>query len=474
MKLKISATLLLLFCLQFIQAQDKGKTISPKFEIKGQIKGLSNTEVYLSHYFGSNQQVIKDTAQVDATGSFVFTGEEDLPKGLYFVNFSKNKLIDFVIGEPFFSFKTDTLQVIEHMEISNSIENQAFFRYQKQMNVFFQAFNNESNKSPQKMEEFRKKVKAFYEDWAAQNKNLFVSKLIKATQEIEVPTYTKPVKTKKDSTDRYNFQYTFYKKHFFDYIDFNDERFLRTPFLQKKIEKYFQDLVVQQSDSIAKEADQLLAKIKQNDVRKYVIYKIANTYENSKIVGTEGAFVHMAEKYYVGEPALWDTSTVRQLRSRVAILKPLLIGKKFPELYLTNPEGKLITASTVPGKYTLVFFYDPDCGHCREETPKLTAQKNFLKEKGVTVLMASIVREKDKWQKFIKEFKTQDFYNGVDVHKNAKTGKEEYYTDFLNKFDVYSTPVMYLLDAKKNIIVKRIAVEDLKGFLEYYEKKGKN
>lgn len=473
MKLKISATFLLLLCLQLLQAQDKGKTNSLKFEIKGQIKGLSNTEVYLSHYFGSNQQVIKDTAQVDASGSFVFSGEEDLPKGLYFVNFSKNKLIDFIIGEPFFSFKTDTLSVIDNMEINNSAENQAFFAYQKQMNAFFQAFNNEHNKSAQKVDEFRKKVQTYQKNWLEQHKKLFVSKLINATQEAEVPAYTKPVKTKKDSTDRYNYQFSYYKKHFFDYLDFNDERFLRTPFMQKKLDKYFADLVVQQADSIAKEADRLLAKIKQPDVRKYVIYKIANTYENSKIVGTEGAFVHMAEKYYVGEPALWDTSTVRQLKNRVAILKPLLIGKKFPELYLTNPEGKLITTSAIPGKYTLVFFYDPDCGHCKEETPKLTALKNYFKEKGVTVLMASIVREKDKWQDFIKEFKLQEFYNGVDVHKNIRTGKEEYYTDFLNKFDIYSTPVVYLLDAKKNIIVKRIAIEDIKGFIEYYEKQAK-
>lgn len=157
MNLKISATFLLLLCLQLLQAQDKGKTNSLKFEIKGQIKGLSNTEVYLSHYFGSNQQVIKDTAQVDASGNFVFSGEEDLPKGLYFVNFSKNKLIDFIIGEPFFSFKTDTLSVIDNMEITNSSENQAFFAYQKQMNAFFQAFNNEPNKSAQKVDEFRKK-----------------------------------------------------------------------------------------------------------------------------------------------------------------------------------------------------------------------------------------------------------------------------------------------------------------------------
>ncbi len=460
----------LLVCSIFTHAQDKGKTNPLKFEIKGQIKGIKNSEVYLSHYFGANQQVIKDTAMADEHGSFVFSGIEELPQGLYFVNFSKNKLIDFVIGEPYFSFETDTVNTSGNIKITNSKENQAFFEYQQKMNSLYSEFAKEKNNSPQKIESFKKQAKDFQTDWLEKNKDLFVSKLIKATLEVEIPKYPKSVISKKDSADQYKFQYSYYKKHYFDNIDFNDERFLRSPFLQKKIDKYFEDLVIQQSDSIAKDADQILAKIKQNDIRKYVIYKIANTYENSKIVGTEGAFVHMAEKYYIGEPALWDSSTVRQLKDRVKILKPLLIGKKFPEMYLTNPEGKLITSNTIPGKYTLIFLYDPECSHCRQETPKLVAQKEYLKQKGISVLMASIVREKDKWKKFITEFKTGDFYNGIDIHKNSVTGKEEYYTDFLKTYDVYSTPVIYLLDEKKHIIVKRITVEDLKNFISYYEK----
>jgi len=447
-------------------AQSKGKM---KFEIKGKINGLGKSEIYLSHYFGSTQQVIKDTAQVDEQGTFVFMGEEELPQGLYFINYAKNKLIDVVVGEPFFSFETDTLNVVGHMKIQGSKENLAFFEYQQKMNSLYGEFSEIKNKSPKMVDDFKKKAQTYQLNWLNQHKDLFVSKFIKATLEVDIPTYPKAVVTKKDSADLYKFQYAFYKNHYFDNLDLNDERFLRTPFLQKKVDKYFEDLVVQQADSISKDADRLLAKIKQQDVRKYVIYKIANTYENSKIVGTEGAFIHMAEKYYVGEPALWDTSTVRQLRERIKIVKPLLIGKKFPEMYLTNPEGKTITANTIPGKYTLVFLYDPECSHCRQETPKLVAQKNYFKEKGISVLAASIVREKDKWKKFIAEFKTSDFYNGIDIHKNPTTGKEEYYTDFLKTFDVYSTPVVYLLDAKKNIIVKRIAIEDIKGFIEYFE-----
>ena len=271
----------------------------------------------------------------------------------------------------------------------------------------------------------------------------------------------------------YQYQYAFYKKHYFDNIDLNDDRFIRTPFLQRKIDKFFEDLVVQESDSIRKEADILLKPIQNADVRKYVIYKIASTYENHNVVGTDAAFVHMAEKYYLGEPSLWDTSTVRRMKERVQVLKPLLIGKRIPNMFLTDPQGKLIQLHTTGGNYTVMFLYDPDCSHCKEETPKLLAQQAYFKSKGIQVFAASIVREMDLWKKFIAEFKIQSWINGIDIHKNIKTGKEEYFTDFRNTFDVYSTPIVYILDKNKRIIGKRIPVDKIQEFIEFTEKKAR-
>ena len=53
-----------------------------QYDINGKIKGLSKSEVYLAHYFGYNQQVIKDTVLANEEGEFQFKGTETLPKGL--------------------------------------------------------------------------------------------------------------------------------------------------------------------------------------------------------------------------------------------------------------------------------------------------------------------------------------------------------------------------------------------------------
>ncbi len=456
----LPSLLFLLFVSLGAKAQDSA------FEIKGKIKGLRNTEVYLAHYFGASQQVIKDTAQVDSIGNFVFQGQEALDEGLYLVSFNKNKYFDLVIGNAKFSFETDTMDVVGQMKVQQSPENEAFYAFQKDMSTAYLAL--QPNRKP---EQIRSEMAVIQKKWIKDHSKLFVSKLIQASLEPEIPQYPKVVKTAKDSSDLYKFQFTYFKKHYFDNVDLNDERFIRTPFLQKKIDKYFEDLVVQESDSIAKDADQLIGGIKNEAMRKYVVYKIASTYENHNVVGTDGAFVHLAEKYYIGEPNLWDTTTVRKMKERVAIIKPLLIGKRIPEMFLTDPAGKLVTTNSIQANFTILFIYDPDCSHCKEETPKLLKQDAYFKAKNITVFAACIVRDKVLWKKFIEEFKIQNWKNGIDIHMNAKSGKEEYYTDFQKTFDAYSTPVVYILDKSKNIIGKRIPVDKIQDFLKFYENK---
>lgn len=443
-----------------------------QYDIKGKIKGLSKSEVYLAHYFGYNQQVIKDTVLANEEGEFQFKGTETLPKGLYLISFLKSKYIDVVIEDPNFSFSLDTTDILKSITFENSAENTAFYGFQRKMNELYTLLNQPSLSLVAK-KNVQSEVKQFQQQWKKANASLFVSKLIESSFDPEIPVYSGTLKSKADTTKMQMYQYQYYKKHYFDGMDLGDERMVRTPFLQRKLERFFKDLVVQDPDSISRESDLILQKAKDTEVRRYIIYKIASTYENNPILGTEGAFVHLAERYYIGEPALWDSSTVRRMKERIAIIKPLLVGKTFPKMHLTDVTGKEINLASLPFKYTVVFIYDPECSHCKQETPKLAALNDYFKSKNIGVVASSIVRDKAAWKKFITDFKIGSWINGIDIHLNPQTGKEEYYTDFRNTFDVYSTPVVYVLDQQKKIVGKRIPVENLKDFIQYLENRRK-
>ena len=462
--MKVIGTLLFIFLFAI--------NANAQYDIKGKIKGLSKSEVYLAHYFGYNQQVIKDTVMANEDGEFEFKGAEVLPKGLYLISFLKSKYIDVVMEDPHFSFSLDTTDIVKTITFSNSAENTAFYAFQRKMNELYTQLNQPSL-SPVDRKNAQLEVQQFQQQWKKANASLFVSKLIESSFDPEIPVYSGNLKSKADTTKMQVYQYQYYKKHYFDGMDLGDERMVRTPFLQRKLERFFKDLVVQDPDSISRESDMILSKVKNPEVRRYIIYKIASTYENNPILGTEGAFVHLAEKYYIGEPALWDTSTVRRMKERIAIIKPLLVGKPFPKMYLTDVGGKEINMSSLPFKYTVVFIYDPECSHCRIETPKLLALEDYFKAKNVGVVASSIVRDKVACKKFITEFNVGSWVNGIDIHVNSKTGKEEFYTDFRKTFDVYSTPVVYVLDEQKRIVGKRIPVENLKDFIQYLETRRK-
>lgn len=475
MKLPIKFLLILLLFLSSINLFAQKKE---GFSIHGKVRGIKDTTVFLAHYFGYNQQVIKDTAKVDAQGNFHFVGDKTLPEGLYLVSLPKNKYMDIIIGNQEFSFETDTINLITKMKVTGSKENETFFKFQQDMASKFEEMKvlemekktGNSMLASGKIKRIQNEIAVFQNEWLKATDGMLVNKLIKASQEPEIPPFGKPLVTKANSTAFYQYQFNYYKNHFWDNVDLTDDRLMRSPFLQKKIERYFDDLTVQVSDSISKAVDFVLTRAKGRDVRRYVIYKIASTYENPKILGTDGAFVHIAEKYYIGEPTLWDTSTVRKMKERVAVLKPLLVGKTLPELYLTDTLGREILIPKIEADYTVLFIYDPECGHCRESAPKLAKMYQALKLKNVKIIAASIDRTPAKWKKFIKEFKLEEMIHGIDIHKNPQTGKEEYYTDFKNNFDVYATPVVYIVDKDKKIIAKRLPVEQIEDFIDFHRK----
>ena len=91
----------------------------------------------------------------------------------------------------------------------------------------------------------------------------------------EVPTATKLANGKTDSVWVFNY----YKAHYWDAIDFSDDRILRTPFLEAKIDRYIKNLVVQTPDSLIKDTDWLISKASANkDVKSYVVFYIINQY----------------------------------------------------------------------------------------------------------------------------------------------------------------------------------------------------
>lgn len=443
-------------------AQKTGKDF---YRINIKVKNLRDSSAVLGHYYGNNQYVPKDTAKADKNGNLLFTGDKPLPGGVYLLVLPGSKYVEVLIGESQFSMEFDTADVIKSMLVNGSKENQVFYDFQKFMGLktedalkvkdLVKSSNPDTAAMAKaRIMELEKEIKAYRENLFTTQPNLFAVKVLKSALDPEVPEPPLLPNGAKDSV----FAYRYYKKHFFDNIDLSDDRMIRTPVFHGKLERYLKNLVVQVPDSINRDVDALIAKTKSPELFKYMVWYVTNTYENSQIMGMDAVFVHMAKTYYLSGKATWvDSSVVAKIRDRVKILDPILLGKVAPNMFLTDSLGKLIPLYNIKAKYTILYFWDPDCGHCQKVTPDLGEFYNKNKDKGIEVYAASIIRDSIKvkqWKKYIREKKLK-FINVWDSYVQ---------TDFKNLYDIYSTPVIYLLDDKKKIIAKRIGVEQLPDF----------
>ncbi|MFC5409414.1 DUF5106 domain-containing protein [Larkinella bovis] len=448
------AAFLLLFTAPLLRAQSSGG-----HNVTAQIKGLANKTAYLAHFYGATQYTPVDTATADAGGKLVFDGPKELPGGLYMIVVDSKPVLQLVIGEQRFSLAADTVNVIESMQVTGSRENELFYGYQKFLRKKYGEIGalQKQGGSPAQLAAMQQEVDDYRKDFLVKNATTLTAKLFRAAEEPDVPEAPKLANGRPDS----NWVFNYYRNHYLDGFDFSDERLLRTPFLQNKIDRYLKELTVQTVDSLIPAADQLVSKAKANEkILQYTIWYITNQYEEQKkVLNTDGLFIHMAEKYWLsGVMSVNDPSTLTAMRERVDILKPLLAGKVLPNISLQDTLGRWRALHDVKAEYTIAFFYDPECGHCRESAPKLKKFFDVNKAKGVQIYAVAIGKTDVLWKKFIREFKLQSLLN---VYGPSAP------VDYKKKYDVYSTPTVYVLDKDKKILARRLPVEDLDGYFHF-------
>jgi len=190
-------------------------------------------------------------------------------------------------------------------------------------------------------------------------------------------------------------------------------------------------------------------------------------YESSNIMGMDAVFCELVDKYYVTKQVDWiDSTQFSNVVTKCTRLKPILLGKQAVPIELPDSTGKYIPLYSVKAKYTLLVFWEPGCGHCKKEIPKLAEEYHSkLKARGLQVYAVNSETKADEWKKFIKEHNL-DWINvhEPDDYKRA-VAKHYYY--------IQSTPAMFLLDENKIIRAKRIDADKIEDIINFMEKNKK-
>lgn len=453
---------------------------SQNLHIDIKLENVSDSSAYLAHYLDGRIFADDTTKLVNGVG--LFKKDSLLDQGIYVVYLPSQKYFDLLLGnDQKFSIHSDSKDFVNNLSISGSKESEAFADFQKFMKAktensrklqeeYKKKTNDEKAKAEYK-ERFKKadlEVKAYVKSLNEKfPKPSFVSAFANFTLSPEAPDFSKSIAADFPDRDKEiklrNYIWT--KDNYLSNLNPADDRYLRTPLLKDKLKFFFEKIVIQQRDSIVKESIKLIEQARPNKkcFQYYTQYAL-NYAIKSKIMGVDAAFVDLAKRYYISGQATWaDSSLMANIKERVIKLQYNLLDMKAQDLALETIDGEFVKLHEVDADYTVLYFFETDCGHCKKVTPRLKPEiLDAYQDLNVQVMAIYTQQEKEAWQKYIDDNQLYDFINCYDPN---------YRTNFRIYYDVFSTPTIYLLDKDKKIVAKRLDIDNLKGFLDHERKR---
>lgn len=457
-----------------------GKTFAqtkPGYELRFKITGLKDTTVYLGYYYAESTYV-RDTARINNKGEFVFDNKQTLPQGIYFIVLDKTRLFDFAVGvNQYFSMETNTTDYIKNMVVKNDVDNKLFFENMhfnldrnKEADPYIKIVQDTTLKDEAKKKEARDafgkindKVMAYQNELIAMHPKTMTARLLKSTKRIDIPEPPKKADGSIDST----FQLRYYRKHFFDNFDISDDALIRLPqpIYSQKINEYLDKLYAPQVDTLKKAIEPLITRAKPNpETYKYLVWTLMLKYQTPEFMGLDELFVYLNDKYFAsGEMDFWVNDRLKKnLKDHADRLRKSLIGITAPNLIMQDAALQPRNLHNIKNKYTIIYFFDPDCGHCKTETPKLV--DFYTKNKAKFDIEVFAVSADTSMQKM------RDYIKTMNMKWITVNGPRTYVGSYHDLYDAMTTPTIYILDDKKKIIGKKLPVERLEDFFINYEK----
>jgi thiol-disulfide isomerase/thioredoxin len=442
-----------------------------------------DTKIYLGTNYG-NSKVFADSCILNEKSEGVFKSKDKLTPGIYFLVSPKMSILfDFLVDDlQQFKISADTSD-LKNVLITGSKENEMFKNYSQVVNNLFVELNQiEQNFKTANTEKdsaiFKeaylvkdKEIKQKRRAYIAENPGSMMSFLLNTMEVPEAPSIP-IVNGKADSL----YPYRYVKDHYWDNIVFNDNRLLRTPFFENKLDDYFKNYISREPDSIISEVQYMLTVAKTGkEIYPFLLFKFTNKYISPEFMGQDKVFLHIYQNFFAkGDTTLLSEASKKSLRERAYSLMANQLGLPAPILVLNDLNEERFALHNMKATYTFIAFWDPTCSHCKVEIPKLDSiyKASWIKHDIKVIAVNTNAKEMTLWKEFIKDNKLDQWINAYqtdeDLNKEITEGKP---TTIRQLYDVFKTPTFYLLDKDKKIVAKNLSIEQFNDFIQSTLKK---
>ena len=370
-------------------------------DIKFYFDNQHDSVFYFCKYRGSKTIVIDTLKSVD--NQIRYKNKTKLPEGIYLLTNDKNfPLVEVLVGKKQkFSLTINDLEDWNTIKVKGRAkETELYYKLMakvRETEATIEALDKEQEYNPENI----RKIDSLKKDLDSFENSLKIKK--------------------KDAF--INLVINSVKRHgmhdYWDDFQFNDARILTYPLIDNKLDTYFDNLY-NDAITINEEIDKLI--VKSGDcveVRDYLLWYFYRKYYSSKYMNLDDVYIHLVDEYFLKlEVGNVSESVINLMADRAKYLENLKIGAKLPEI------GDLYS---IDASYITVIFYDKTCHKCAQEGRILEEIRSRHPEMVI----------------FPVEVNSTDIKN------------------LLAKYDIQTTPMIYVLDSKKQIIAKRISAKQV-------------
>lgn len=411
-------------------------------QLKGTLTTPQRGPLYLWSTYG--KQVEKLDSTIITNGRFAFHPRTYEP-GIYMLGTSENNMCPIILSsqEPVVELGFRTGKLENSGYAVQSKENEGWLTYMNKEAALMRAIKDAQaalrkatdNKSAleEQVAQREKDLWNYQEEMIAKYAATHFAKLVRWKQEPYKNDFAK----------------------YWDNIDFKDESIIHSRVLTDRIESFMRTHSRGEQSGFIQCVDAVAAKAKVNDqVLEFALSQMLTGFYES---GLENICAYIVDHYIHGD-ACGDADMSEAIKNTAASIGQLAIGKTPPNIQMQAHNGEWVDLYQLASthQYTLVMFWSSWCEHCKAEAPQVQNLYRIWKPKGFEILGVSIDQQPQAWLAAIEE-RNFRFPNVC--------GMNQYKSKVAQDYRITRTPTYFLLNDKKEIVLKPKNIKEVQTFL---------
>lgn len=437
---------------------------SQNYSLKVDVPDFPGGRVYLASFHGDEQGIIDST--LVNQGSISFIMKENYTPGMYRLYFSdpaesrmrrrESVSIDFIFNREDIELMTSYNSVMDEMAVLLSEENLKYYDFVKLRSDYrthlglllpLTEVYDSNDKFFTPLREELLNIQKEYNDSLVKlsdtDPEMLVSSLIALNKE---PVYD-PGKSEDISL--------FMRENYLKPVSFTDERLINTNALTQKIISYLSFFrqpgmsKEQQEEAFIKAVDIIMVEVSYDQkIYDFVLNYLIGGFEQFQM---EEVLVHIADNHLAGE---CKTESEEIAKERLQAYQRMARGKEVPDINLLDPFDAPQRLSSLNNERILLVFWSSECPHCTSLLPRLKKWYEEEKENiDIGIYTVSIDKNRLDWEEFILE----NNLNWINVYD-----PEGWESKTSQRYNIYATPTMFLLDEDLRIIDKPVSFREFK------------